>query len=85
MSEHKSFFEKLKTTRDELKVKTHLLEMDIKQEWDDLETKWNKLSQEFEPTRHTTEKVGDNIASATKLLLEEIEKGYKKIKNSLPD
>jgi hypothetical protein len=35
----------LKKLRDELKLKMHLASMDMKQEWNELEGKWEKFSE----------------------------------------
>lgn len=76
-----SLVEDLKTTRDELKLKAHLFEMDMKNEWTDLEKKWDGLNLD-DATDAAKESAG-NVGAAASLLIEELGKGYKKIKDAL--
>lgn len=80
--------EDIKRMRDEIKLKSHLLKMDTKKRWEELEQNWQKLSAEYDPKKkvHTKEamkRTSEDIRSAGKLLLEEIRDGYKRISESL--
>ncbi|AYF43798.1 MULTISPECIES: hypothetical protein [Halobacteriovorax] len=79
----KDFLNELETTRDELKVQSHLLKSEVKEKWDGLESKWEKINNEVAPTKEATKEAIDNISEANKLLLTELKEGYKKIKDTL--
>lgn len=68
----------LKKLRGELELKMHLASMDAKQEWKELETKWQSFSGKAR-LAESAESMGD----ALELLGEEIKKGYKRLKVAL--
>ncbi|MBT3142088.1 hypothetical protein DS909_13040 [Phaeobacter gallaeciensis] len=78
-----SLVEDLKTTRDELKLKAHLFEMDMKNEWADLEKKWDGLDLNLDDASDAAKESAGNVGAAASLLIEELGKGYKKIKAAL--
>lgn len=75
--------EQLKTIRDELKLQAHLLEMELEDEWQDMEKKWDELNQYLKPVEEATEEAVSDVGAAVSLLVDEIGKGYEKIKNAL--
>ena len=75
--------EQLKTIRDELKLQAHLLEMELEDEWQDMEKKWDELNRYLKPVEEATEEAVSDVGAAVSLLVDEIGKGYEKIKNAL--
>lgn len=75
--------EQLKTIRDELKLQAHLLEMELEDEWKDMEKKWDELNRYLKPVEEATEEAVSDVGAAVSLLVDEIGKGYEKIKNAL--
>jgi hypothetical protein len=73
----------LAATRDELRVQAHLLKMEAKNDWNELEQKWEKLQKDLEPTKEAASEASQNIAAAHSLLIQEISNGYSKIKEAL--
>jgi seryl-tRNA synthetase len=79
--------EKLKTWRDELNVQAHLMKADAKDEWVELEKKWNQLvtsAKTLEPkateiANDIAEDVKDNATKISQLLTEK----YAQIKETL--
>ncbi len=68
----------LKKLRDELELKMHLASLDAKQEWNELEGKWEKFS-----SRAGLEKSADSMNSALELLGQEIKQSYQRLKFAL--
>ena len=87
MSEEKNAIERLaeelRRQRDELRVKIHLAEADARDEWDELERKWEQMKPKFEAAKSEAKKVSQNVASALELAGEEIKEGYKRIRQRL--
>lgn len=68
----------LQTARDELMLKVHLASKDIKDEWDELEAKYAEIVEEMK-----LDETAEGLGSAGDLLLDEIKKGYERIKAAL--
>lgn len=77
MSKISDVFEELKQKRDELKVQIHLGSLEAKEEWDELEAKWDKFAAEAE-----LEKTGEGISEAMKSLGHELKQGYERLKQA---
>jgi len=69
-----------KKERDELKLKLHLAKLDITDEWENLESKIEHLSNKTREFKNATSDASQDIGAAAKLLGEEIGEGLKKIK-----
>jgi chromosome segregation ATPase len=74
---------KLKTERDELRVQLHLLKAEAKEEWDDVEKRWEHLESRMKRVGDAAADSGGEIAAAGKQLTEEIGNAYKRIRKSL--
>lgn len=70
----------LSTQRDELIVQAHLAKLEAEDEWRDLEVKLTQLRASAETVADTAEAVGHDVAAATKLLGEEIARGYDRLR-----
>ena len=68
----------LKKLRDELELKMHLASMEAKQEWKELESKWQSFS-----NRARLEDSAESVGDALQLLGEELKNGYKRLKVAL--
>ena len=75
--------EKLKQQRDELRVKMHLGKADAKDEWNDLEGKWDSLKERMKAAGGEAGDVSDDIGDALKGLASEIKSGYARIRDQL--
>ncbi|MDH3717934.1 MAG: hypothetical protein OES79_07410 [Planctomycetota bacterium] len=73
----------LKQRRDELAVKIHLGKEEAKQEWDQLEEKWNSLISEYEPVKDAVGETAENVVSGLKLTAGEIKDGFDRIWKAL--
>ena len=73
----------LKTERDDLKVQLHLLNMDAKEEWNELENKYENFKAKASIVAEATEDSTGEIVEALKLVGEELHEGYKRIKRSM--
>ena len=74
---------KLKTERDELRVKLHLLKADAKDEWEEVEKNWGHLEGRLKKVGESAAESGDDIAAASKQLAEEIGSAYQRIRKSM--
>jgi hypothetical protein len=68
----------LKKLRDELQLRMHLASMEAKQEWNDLEGKWERFS-----SRAGLENSAEGVGDALELLGEELKRGYKRLRAAL--
>lgn len=84
----------LATERDELKVKFHLAKMDLPDEWEKLEQKWEDFSRHVQDIGHQFKiaahdinvdlaYTGEVLNDAAYYLLEDIKHGYREIRKKL--
>ncbi len=78
MSSADDLMERLKTERDEIALKVHLASMELKDEWEELETKWDQFS-----SRAGFDKTADGVESAVELLGDELKRGYARLRKAL--
>lgn len=78
MSRQDDLIEHLKQERDELALKMHLASMELKDEWEALEGKWEEFS-----SHAGLNKTADGVESALELLGDELKKGYQRLKRAL--
>lgn len=64
--------------RDEAKVQAHLGTLEARQEWEDVEAKWNHFV-----SQAGLHKSGEDIRSALRALVEELRSAYQRLKNAL--
>ncbi|MCW5889504.1 MAG: hypothetical protein KIT14_03030 [bacterium] len=72
--------EQLKTQRDELRVRLHLAKADARDEWEALEKRWEHLRAETAVVGREAGHAAGDVGAATRLLLEEIQRGYQRIR-----
>jgi hypothetical protein len=87
MSEHKdlltNLISSLKQQRDELALKAHLGSMESKEELDKLSTKFDQLTSDFEPAKEAVEESAGDVWESMKLVAEEVQNGFERIRKSL--
>ena len=76
-------FKELQTERDNIEVKLHLLNMDAKEEWDELEKKYGEFKTKASAVADVTVDSAGDVAEALKLVGEELREGYKRIRKSM--
>ena len=76
--------EKLKQERDELALKIHLGKMEAADEWEKLEAKWHDVkARMLAPPAQTVDESGVGVGLALELAVEELKKGYERIRKLL--
>lgn len=79
--------ETLKQQRDELKLKMHLASLEAKEEFEDLEKKWEQWTAEAKaqskPLLEVVEESAKDVGSALDLVLDEVKQGYDRIKRQV--
>lgn len=73
----------LRRQRDELALKVHLGKADLKDEWERMTEKLDALSRDYEPFREAVGETAENVVSSLKLVGEEIQNGFHRIRKSL--
>lgn len=73
----------LEEARDELKLQMHLGSMEVKKQWDQLEKKWEHVSEELSRIGTHTKGPIEDIGKATRGLLDELKSGYARVREQL--
>jgi seryl-tRNA synthetase len=76
-------WQELQRQRDELNLKMHLAKAEAKDEWQELEKKWHEVKPKLDAAGGEAAKAGENVLAGLKLTLEEMRKGYERIKSRL--
>ena len=76
-------FKELDAEREELQLKLHLLSLDAKDEWQELEQKYEKFRIKASEVAEVTEESAGEVGEALKLVGEELHKGYKRIRSRM--
>ncbi|MGR8932765.1 MAG: hypothetical protein ACU837_00060 [Gammaproteobacteria bacterium] len=77
--------EKLKQQRDEINLQLHLASMEVKEEWERNEQKWNQFKTQLAEIRDETKDVTEELAAATIVIGEELGNAYRRIIARLKD
>lgn len=87
MTEHREKIEqildRLRTERDELRIKAHLAKAEAKEEWDKLEHKWSDLESKAAAASKEAREVSGDVRSAFDMLADEIGEAYRRIRRRL--
>ena len=87
MSERKERFEEmvssLKKIRDELELQIHLGKAEAKDEWEELEEKWQEFKAQGKTVAEAVDESAKDVASALELVGGELKAGYERIKKLL--
>ncbi|NIP14879.1 MAG: hypothetical protein GWM88_09175 [Pseudomonadales bacterium] len=73
----------LRTERDELRVRLHLLKAEARDEFEELEKKWQHLESRAAQVKEGAKESAEDIGAAAKTLAEEIGAAYTRIKKTL--
>lgn len=73
----------LRTQRDELRVRLHLMKAEVRDEFEDLETQWNHLESRLSRAADASKDSAGEVGAAAKQLAEEIGAAYARIKKAL--
>jgi DNA repair exonuclease SbcCD ATPase subunit len=79
------FWEKLKTQRDEMKVQAHLARAEFRDEWNEVEEKWQKAEQALNRVQDQAIETTAEMQKSAKVIMEEIASTYERIKQRLDD
>ena len=75
---------KLRQERDELALKIHLGKKEAAAEWERLEAKWHEVkSRQMPPVKSAIDETTVGVGLALELAVEELKKGYEKIRKLL--
>lgn len=78
MSTARDYMGDLRRLRDEIQLKIHLGSMELKDEWERLDKKWDEFVRDAEFDKTATE-----VGSAMQDLAAELQKGYERLKKAL--
>jgi len=73
----------LKTQRDELRVQVHLAGADLKDEWEEVEDKYQYAQGQFDELRKRTGEATDDARDTLNVVFEEIGQAYSRVKHRL--
>lgn len=76
-------FLRLQAIRDEIALKAHLMKEDLRQEWHDLDTKWQKIVGDVKGVQNATLKSKDDVSAAAELLMSSVQEGFKRIRKAM--
>jgi predicted nucleic acid-binding Zn-ribbon protein len=75
--------ERLRTERDELRVRAHLAKAEMKEEWEKLEDRWEDLEVRAKAVREEASDASKDVGSALEILGDELSQAYRRIRNRL--
>lgn len=75
--------ERLRRERDELRVRMHLARLELREEWDELERKWDAVRARSGSALREAREAGKEVGLTVASLLGEIRDGYKRIRGAL--
>jgi chromosome segregation ATPase len=74
---------RLQQERDELRVRAHQLKAELRDEWDEVESKWGKIEPRLEHLAKGGKDSADDIGAAVSQVGEEIAHAYRRIRDAL--
>jgi hypothetical protein len=83
--EFSELLETLKTERDEISLKLHLASMDVKDEFESLDDKWDLVTQKAADIADDAVEVSEDAVAKAKIVGEELKETYKRIRAKLSD
>ena len=76
---------KLRQERDELRVKMHLGTMEAKEEWDELEKKWQRFESKAAEAKDQVVETSREVGEGVELIAKELGAAYHRIRDGLRD
>ena len=83
--EFEKLVEKLKTEREEIRLKVHLASMDAKEELKETEKKWTQLKDRASKIADETADTSEEYIAKAKMVGEELKETYKRITKRLSE
>lgn len=80
---YRSAVEGLKQERDELNVKMHLAEMEVRDEWQEVEKKWEHFQTKAHELGKASGESAHELGEAFAILGEELKETYRRLKRAL--
>ncbi|MDF2180208.1 hypothetical protein P2G88_18285 [Aliiglaciecola sp. CAU 1673] len=77
--------EQLKQHRDELNVKLHLGKAELKDEWKEVEARYETMQSKYKALKKDTAESSKEIGAALSLVADEIGEAYQRLKKRLQD
>ena len=81
--EFSRMLDKVKTERDELKLKLHLASMEGREEFEEAEKKWQHLKAKAADMNENLAKTTSELISSSKIIGEELQETYQRIAKRL--
>lgn len=78
-------FEKMKTWRDEIKLQSHFLKVEVRDEWEELEDKWKELGDSLRKMDAKAGGMGEEMKSNAKKLAQHLHDRYERIKKTFTE
>lgn len=75
--------EDLRQTRDELRVQMHLAKAEARDDWDNLEKKWDDFQGRMDKVEDAAGDAAKDVGGALSSLGEEIKAGYQRIRDAM--
>lgn len=82
-NDYEEWRQRLKTERDELNVRMHLAAADVRDEWHELENRWEHFQSKSRQVKGAAEESAEDIGAALKLLARELRAGYVRVRSRL--
>ncbi|WP_419176616.1 hypothetical protein [Desulfosediminicola sp.] len=82
-SDFEKLFERLKTERDNLKLKLHLGSMEVREEFDEAEKKWQQLKNKAANVTDEAVETSEEYLDKAKVVGNELKEAYKRISERL--
>ena len=76
---------KLREERDELRVRAHLATMEAKDEWDELEKKWQHVESRLAATKDDVADASRAVGAGIEVIAEELGTAYRRIRDRLKE
>jgi hypothetical protein len=83
--EFENLLEKLKSERDEIKLKLHLASMEAKEEFEDADKHWDTLKNKAAEIADESKETSDEYIAKAKIIGEELKEAYSRISKRLAD
>ncbi len=75
--------DKLRQERDELRVKIHLGTMEAKEEWEELEKKWQRFESKAADAKDSVVETSRDVGEGAQLIAKELGSAYRRIRDGL--
>lgn len=75
--------DRLKTTRDELKVKSNLFQKELGNTWNQAEQKWQEVDRKMQTLKNTADQESQELKKSLNRLTSDIKSSYEHIKEQI--